>query len=138
MVFLGYNADHHSLAFTRVPSLTVNHVAFEVPSLDAVMRNAGRLKRHGFPMQWGVGRHGPGANVFSYFLDPDELPIEYTAEVQQVEDASYRPRSPADWARPPFWDAWGLAEPPTERFCDATAGALSQALTTHSDEIMAG
>jgi catechol 2,3-dioxygenase len=129
MFFLGCNADHHSLAFTRVGNVSLNHVAFEVPSIDAVMRNAGRLKQHGYPMQWGVGRHGPGANVFSYYLDPDELPIEYTAEIQQVDDAAYRPGTPQDWERPPYWDAWGLAEPPTERMRAAVAGGARRSLT---------
>jgi catechol-2,3-dioxygenase len=128
MIFLGCNSDHHSLAFTRVPSVTLNHVAFEVPSIDAVMRNAGRLKKNGIAMQWGVGRHGPGANVYSYFVDPDELAIEYTAEIQQVDDATHRPGSPAEWERPPFWDAWGLAEPPTELFRNATAGIRGSTL----------
>jgi catechol 2,3-dioxygenase-like lactoylglutathione lyase family enzyme len=125
MMFLGCNADHHSLAFARGSNGTLNHVAFEVPSIDAVMRGAGRLKRDGFPMQWGVGRHGPGSNVYSYFLDPDDLAIEYTSELLQVDDASYRPGTPKDWERPPFYDAWGLAEPPTQRFLDASSGALA-------------
>lgn len=88
MVFLGCNADHHSLAFARHVKAGLNHIAFEVPSIDAVMRNAGRLKKHGVRMEWGVGRHGPGANVYSYYLDPDEIPIEYTAELLQVDDAT--------------------------------------------------
>jgi catechol 2,3-dioxygenase len=122
MNFLGCNADHHSLAIARGDDVGLNHVAYEVDSIDAVMRCAGRLKRNGYPLQWGVGRHGPGANVFSYYLDPDAFPIEYTAEMQQVDDA-YKPGSPADWERPaPFWDAWGIAEPPTQRFREASAG----------------
>jgi catechol 2,3-dioxygenase len=132
MFFLGCNADHHSLAFTRVGNVSLNHVAFEVPSIDAVMRNAGRLKHLGHPMQWGVGRHGPGANVFSYYLDPDDLPIEYTAEIEQVDDRTYRPGTPQDWERPPFWDAWGLADPPTERMRAAVSGAVRRTLATTS------
>jgi catechol-2,3-dioxygenase len=125
MNFLGCNADHHSLAFARGDDVGLNHVAYDVDSIDAVMRGAGRLKRNGYPLQWGVGRHGPGANVFSYYLDPDEFPIEYTAEILQVDHA-YKPGSPADWERPaPFWDSWGIAEPPTQRFREASAGHRS-------------
>ena len=131
MLFLGCNADHHSLAFARGAGRSLNHIAFEVPSIDAVMRNAGRLKKDGFPLQWGVGRHGPGANVYSYFLDPDDLPIEYTAELMQVDDATYQAGTPADWERPAFFDAWGLADPPTKRFLDASSGALSIPPTAH-------
>lgn len=122
MIFLGCNADHHSFAFAGGPDTGLNHVAYELESIDAIMRGAGRLKKFGHPMQWGIGRHGPGANVFSYYLDPDDFPIEYTAEIEQVEDATHRAGSPADWERPPFWDAWGQAEPPTERFRTASTG----------------
>lgn len=122
MFFLGCNADHHSLAYAKLGRLTLNHIAYEVPSLDAVMRNAGRLKRHGYPMQWGVGRHGPGDNVYSYYLDPEDVPIEYTTEVLQVNDETYRPGTPSDWERPPFYDAWDFADPPTPRFIEAMSG----------------
>lgn len=120
--FLGCNADHHSLAITGIADAGLNHVAYEVQSIDAVMRAVGRMKRKGVPMEWGIGRHGPGANVFSYYLDPDEIPIEFTTEMQQIDDAACRPGTPSDWNRPPFWDAWGQAEPPTERFRAASAG----------------
>lgn len=120
--FLGCNADHHSLAITGIADAGLNHVAYEVESIDAVMRAVGRMKRHGFPLEWGIGRHGPGANVFSYYLDPDEFPIEFTTDIQQIDDAVYRPGTPSDWNRPPFWDAWGQAEPPTERFRAASSG----------------
>jgi catechol 2,3-dioxygenase-like lactoylglutathione lyase family enzyme len=122
MFFLGCNSDHHSLAFVRFDNTALNHVAFEVRDMDALMRGAGRMKRCGFPMKWGVGRHGPGANVYSYFLDPDGIPIELTTEIQQVDDATYRPGTPGDWARPPFFDAWGLADPPTLDFQQASSG----------------
>ena len=122
MVFLGCNADHHSLAFAKAANVTLNHVAFEVPTIDALMRGAGRMKRTGFPMQWGVGRHGPGANVYSYFLDPDGIPVEYTTDIMQVDDTTYQPGTPADWERPPFYDAWGLSEPPTQAFLEASSG----------------
>ena len=66
---------------------TLNHIAFVMPDLDAVMRGAGRMSDAGWPIEWGVGRHGPGNNVFSYFVGPDDFVIEYTADVLQVDDA---------------------------------------------------
>jgi catechol 2,3-dioxygenase len=122
--FIGCNADHHSLAFGRVGGTAVNHVAFEVPTLDGEMRAAGRMKRGGHPIEWGVGRHGPGHNVFAYFIDPNGYAIEYTTEMDQVDDATYVPGTPETWKRAPHSDAWGLAEPPTERFRDAITGKL--------------
>lgn len=124
MNFLGCNADHHSVAITRAGSVTLNHVAFEVPNLDSLMRGSARVRRAGTPIEWGVGRHGPGNNIFAYFLDPNELPIEYTAEIQQVDDATYRVGKPEDW-KPPVAgnpDYWGFAEVPSERFDRAASG----------------
>ncbi len=120
MDFLGCNADHHSIAVTRVGNTSLNHVAFEVEDIDGVMRASGRLKQNGFTIEWGIGRHGPGGNVFSYFIDPNELAIEYTSEIEQVDDATYKVGTPEKWARGANLDAWGLADPPTLRFDIAT------------------
>jgi catechol 2,3-dioxygenase-like lactoylglutathione lyase family enzyme len=120
--FLGCNADHHSLAFGRMGGTALNHIAFEVPTLDGEMRAAGRMKRSGIPIEWGIGRHGPGKNVFAYFIDPNGYVIEYTTEMQQVDDATYVPGTPETWKRAPHSDSWGLADPPTQRFRDAIVG----------------
>jgi catechol 2,3-dioxygenase len=123
MDFIGCNADHHSIAITRTGNVSLNHVAFELPSWDGLMYATGRLRRHGFPIEWGVGRHGPGNNVFAYFIEPAELAVEYTAEVQQIDDATYRPGTPRDWERgTDNPDSWGLAAPPSERFRRVTHG----------------
>ncbi len=124
MDFLGCNADHHSVAITRVGNVSLNHVAFEVPNIDSLMRGSARVRRSGAAIEWGVGRHGPGNNVFAYFLDPNELVVEYTAEIEQVDDATYKVRQPQDW-KPPVAgnpDYWGFAEVPSERFERATSG----------------
>jgi catechol 2,3-dioxygenase len=109
------NSDHHSVVLARVKSTTLNHIAFEMPDLDSVMRGAGRMKDAGYPIEWGVGRHGAGNNVFAYFAGPDELPIEYTAEVMQVDD-SYVVRGPEYWRVPPGRsDQWGVTAPRSAR-----------------------
>lgn len=109
------NTDHHSVVLAREPSSTLNHIAFEMPDLDSVMRGAGRMKDAGYPIEWGVGRHGAGNNVFAYFAGPDELPIEYTAEVQQVDD-SHVVRGPDYWRFPPGRsDQWGVTGPRSAR-----------------------
>lgn len=117
LCFLRCNADHHSIALGNGDAPTLHHIAFEMTDLDSVMRGAGRMRDAGYPIEWGVGRHGPGANVFSYFLGPDDYVIEYTAEVEQVDD-SYPRRTAEYWANlnPPGWnDRWGVAGPPSER-----------------------
>jgi catechol 2,3-dioxygenase-like lactoylglutathione lyase family enzyme len=109
------NSDHHSIVLARVKSTTLNHIAFEMPDLDSVMRGAGRMKDAGYPIEWGVGRHGAGNNVFAYFAGPDELPLEYTAEVDQIDD-TYEPRGPDYWRFPPGRsDRWGVTGPRSQR-----------------------
>jgi catechol 2,3-dioxygenase len=69
---------------------------------------------HGHPIGWGVGRHGPGDNVFAYFVDPAGTVIEYTAEVLQIDD-SYVAKGPTDWVWPPGrTDQWGIAPPKSD------------------------
>jgi catechol 2,3-dioxygenase len=129
MTFLNCGSDHHSIAFAADVSRAVNHIAFEMPDIESVMRGAGRLRDHGYPIEWGVGRHGPGNNVFAYFLGPNGEVIEYTADVQQVDD-SYRPGSPEDWTWPPGrGDHWGIAVGPTDRM------KAAQRKLTFADEL---
>ncbi|HZT50642.1 MAG TPA: VOC family protein, partial [Stellaceae bacterium] len=115
MSFLRCNSDHHSVAFVQAKHAALHHIAFEMPQIDSVMRGAGRMKDAGFPIEWGVGRHGPGNNVFAYFFSPDEMVIEYTADVEQV-DERYVAHGPDYWTWPPGRsDQWGIAIGPTER-----------------------
>ena len=118
--FLSCNTDHHSmvLGFTGEP--TLNHIAFEMPDLDSVMRGAGRMRDNGRAIEWGPGRHGPGNNVFCYFLGPEDMPVELTAEMQQI-DASHRAKTPERWRwLPGRLDHWGISAGPSERI--ETAG----------------
>ena len=111
MAFVRCNSDHHAVVIADAKLDGLNHVAFLMPSLEAVMRGSGRMIDAGFPIAWGVGRHGPGDNVFSYFIDPVGTVIEYTAEVLQVDD-SYVVRGPDHWIWPPGrTDQWGIAPP---------------------------
>jgi catechol 2,3-dioxygenase-like lactoylglutathione lyase family enzyme len=113
--FLSCNSDHHSvvLGFTGGP--TLNHIAFEAPDLESMMRGAGRMRDDGRDIEWGPGRHGPGNNVFCYFLGPEDMPVELTAEMQQV-DAHHKAKTPDDWTWPPGrLDYWGISAGPSER-----------------------
>lgn len=110
------NTDHNSIVISKESRNTVNHVAFEAPNLDSVMRGAGRMKDHGYPIEWGIGRHGAGNNVFAYFAGPEEFPIELTGEVMQV-GPEYMPHGPDHWKFPPGRaDQWGVTSPHTARW----------------------
>ncbi|SEM48583.1 catechol 2,3-dioxygenase [Bosea lupini] len=111
MAFLRCNSDHHAVVLAEAKVSGLNHIAFLVPDWESVMRASGRLIDAGYPIGWGVGRHGPGDNVFAYFVDPVGFVVEFTAEVLQVDD-SYRVRGPHEWVWPPGrTDQWGIAPP---------------------------
>jgi catechol 2,3-dioxygenase len=113
MAFLNCASDHHTLALGDADNDALNHIAFVMPSLDAVMRGGGRMRDAGYAIEWGPGRHGPGNNAFNYFIGPFGEVIEYTAEVEQIDD-SYRVGGPADWTWPPGRvDQWGISAPPS-------------------------
>jgi catechol 2,3-dioxygenase len=111
MAFLRCNSDHHAVVLAEARASGLNHIAFLVPDWESVMRASGRLVDAGYPIGWGVGRHGPGDNVFAYFVDPVGFVVEFTAEVLQVDD-NYRVRGPHEWVWPPGrTDQWGIAPP---------------------------
>ena len=110
------NTDHCSIVLAKTGQPTLNHIAFEMPELDSVMRGMGRIKDSGYPIEWGPGRHGPGNNVFAYFCGPDEAPLEYTAEVLPIDD-KHEPQTPAYWKfAPGRSDQWGITQPHSARY----------------------
>ena len=110
------NADHCSIVLANTALPTLNHLAFDVPDFDSVMRGMGRMKNKGYPIEWGPGRHGPGNNVFAYFCGPDEVPLEYAAEVLQIDD-SYAPRGSDYWKyKPGRSEQWGITAPRSQRY----------------------
>jgi 2,3-dihydroxy-p-cumate/2,3-dihydroxybenzoate 3,4-dioxygenase len=115
MRFLRCNRKHHCVAYAKSEHASLNHIAFELPSLDAVMRGITRLREAGFEPVWGPGRHGPGNNVFGYFIPPYGGVIEYTSDVSEVGD-DYKVGAPEDWKWPPGRiDHWGLSKKDTAR-----------------------
>ncbi len=110
------NSDHSSIVTGQTGKPTLNHVSFEMPDLESCMRGGGRMRDAGYPIEWGPGRHGAGNNVFCYFAGPEEFPIEYTAEVLQIDDG-YEFHGPDYWKWPPGrLDRWGITPPHTARW----------------------
>lgn len=123
MAFVRTNSDHHSVVIADASVNTLNHVAFQLPGWEGVMRASGRLLDHDIPIGWGPGRHGPGNNVFAYFVDPFGFVVEYTADVLQVDD-DYRVGGPDHWTwAPGRTDQWGIAPPKTPE-CKAAQLAI--------------
>jgi catechol-2,3-dioxygenase len=84
MVFLRCNQWHHRIAILPGPPC-INHVAYDMQSIDDLMRGISRLKGKGVDIQWGPGRHTAGDNIFSYFVTPNGFAVEYTTGLEVVD-----------------------------------------------------
>jgi len=113
MWFLRCNPQHHSLAIARGPHVALHHASFELRGIDEYMRGTGRLLRAGVEKVWGPGRHLAGNNTFSYFLDPHGNTIEYTTELECLDEDSWHPHL-YDFSDPDVSDQWGTANPMSE------------------------
>jgi 2,3-dihydroxy-p-cumate/2,3-dihydroxybenzoate 3,4-dioxygenase len=104
MIFLRCNPAHHRLAIMPgKPAL--NHVAFDVNSVDDLMRGLGRLTRLGVKLSWGPGRHTAGKNTFTYYLTPNGNAVEYTSDLENVDEHTWVPNTYE--MRPDIIDQWG-------------------------------
>jgi catechol 2,3-dioxygenase-like lactoylglutathione lyase family enzyme len=108
MWFMRINAWHHSLAIARGPHPSLHHASFELRGIDEYMRGTGRLLRAGVEKIWGPGRHLAGNNTFSYFLDPHGNTIEYTTELEHLDEDTWHPQV-HDFSDPGVADQWGTA-----------------------------
>lgn len=112
MSFLRCNSDHHSIGLFQNAHASANHVAFEMPDMDSFMRGIGRMKQNSHVPSWGPGRHGPGNNPFAYFVSPSGFVIEFTTELQQIDEATHEVGEWI-WGDPETGDRWMTAGPPT-------------------------
>ena len=105
MCFLRCNSAHHRIAILPGPAC-LNHVAYDMLGVDDMMRGIHRLKLKGTDIRWGPGRHTAGNNTFSYFTTPAGFAVEYTAELEEVDDETWvaTVHTPA----PLVMDQWGI------------------------------
>ena len=108
MWFMRINPWHHSLAIARGPHPSLHHASFELRGIDEYMRGTGRMLRDGVEKIWGPGRHLAGNNTFSYFLDPHGNTVEYTTELDVIDEDSWHPHV-YDFSQPEVSDQWGTA-----------------------------
>jgi 2,3-dihydroxy-p-cumate/2,3-dihydroxybenzoate 3,4-dioxygenase len=104
MVFLRCNPVHHRLAILPGPP-ALNHVAFDVSSVDELMRGLARMSEKGIKLSWGPGRHTAGNNTFTYYLTPNGNAVEYTSDLEEVDDDDWQPTTYE--MNPGVTDQWG-------------------------------
>ncbi len=100
MVFMRCNADHHGVALVggaaaASENAEMHHMAFEVGTLDEVVRALDHLRRHDVPIDFH-GRRRAGAQVAVEFRDPDNHVLEIYWCIDQV-GSDGRSRPPEDW-----------------------------------------
>ena len=127
MCFMRVRSDHHVLAIAQGPYASINHISFEMRGIDEFMRGTGRLIRAGYPQLWGPGRHSAGDNTFTYFTDRTGNVVEYTTELEEVDD---------DWVprrfdtTPEVADQWGTAQGSIETIIPAMQNSRDDGLWT--------
>jgi catechol 2,3-dioxygenase len=80
--FLRTDPEHHALALFDAPVARLDHISCETRDITAIVKWADRMSMNGIPIHWGVGRHGPGNDVFFMVKDPDDNLIEFSSELE--------------------------------------------------------
>ena len=89
-------ADHHSIFFLSaqmqsegIPGL--NHVSWEMVNIDDVFMGHEIMEKQGYELEWGVGRHYQGSQIFDYWRSPFNQVHEHQTD-GDVFDASVAPQ----------------------------------------------
>lgn len=97
MAFLRCSDDHHDLGLAQIPPGSpllqdtyrpqrpgLEHFAYRLESLQEIEEAAQFLQDRGVEIVRGIGKHGPGENLFLVFKDPDGNYCEFYADMVQV------------------------------------------------------
>jgi len=105
MAFLRCGPDHHSLALVGSmqkdkpnDNYELNHIAFEVATLDEVLAARAHLEEHKIPIDF-EGRRRAGVQIAVEFRDPDNHRLEIFWGLDQLAPGQKaRPREEWKWA----------------------------------------
>lgn len=105
MVFLRAGTDHHDLALAQLPDKDspdyndlprysrpgLEHFSYLIDSEEEMERSVQVLQDRGIEIVRGIGRHGPGNNLFLVFKDPDGNNVEVYCEMTQIpQDGTHK------------------------------------------------
>ena len=115
MVFLRCNPDHHGVALVgraeeEAKNVEFDHMAFEVGTLDEVLRVRDHLRAHDVKIDF-EGRRRAGCQIAVEFRDPDNFRLEIYWGLDQI-GSSGTVRGPDEW-RQQFTLEDALDDPPT-------------------------
>lgn len=83
--FLRSDSLHHALALFFAPAPCFDHQSFEAPDWGSMKTWGDHMASQQAPIVWGIGRHGPGNDVFFMVRDPDGNLAEISSEIEQCE-----------------------------------------------------
>jgi catechol 2,3-dioxygenase len=101
MCFMRFDPDHHGVALVgsmkgASPNIELNHIAFEVATLDEVVAARNHLRRAGVPIDF-EGRRRAGVQIAVEFRDPDGHRLEIFWGLDRVyRDDAIRPSN--EWS----------------------------------------
>lgn len=103
---------HHDLAILGAQEdagWSLHHLAWAMDGIDHMKRFADQLADWGLPLEYGIGRHGLGGNLYGYFIEPGGNRFEISAEMPR---ATNRAAEPVVWTDfPQAASAWGQLPP---------------------------
>jgi 2,3-dihydroxy-p-cumate/2,3-dihydroxybenzoate 3,4-dioxygenase len=88
---MSFDAVHHRIALFPTTKPGIQHINFQVESIDDIMRGWYFLRDRQVNIQFGPGRHSTSGAMFLYFEGPDGMVYEYSSGVRSC-DESWRPR----------------------------------------------
>ena len=109
--WLRASEEHHGVSVISAEVSQLHHYAWQIDDFASMARVGDHLMNHGRQFLWGPGHHGIGDNYFTYFVDDDGAIVEYSAQIQRIEDE--RVHKPGLWPDEPLSvNRWGNPPPP--------------------------
>jgi catechol 2,3-dioxygenase len=117
--FMRAGENHHDLALLPGMRDGMHHFAFSIADVGELVTFADRLTRHGSRPEMGIGRHGPGNNIFLYVRDPAGHRVELSTQLARVTDRQAPARI---WSGPPTenFNLWAEMMPTPEFYMEIT------------------
>ncbi|SIO55498.1 catechol 2,3-dioxygenase [Burkholderia sp. GAS332] len=153
MVFLRAGSDHHDLALAQLPKDSADfndlprysrpgleHFSYLIDSYEEMERSVKVLQEHGVEIVRGIGRHGPGNNLFLVFKDPDGNNVEVYCEMTQIGERDAH--EPQVWERTiESFDQYRferfVVPPPPHLVAQKTAEAAAQNTASNASQDLA-
>jgi 2,3-dihydroxy-p-cumate/2,3-dihydroxybenzoate 3,4-dioxygenase len=88
---MSFDSVHHRIALFPTDHPGIQHINFQVESIDDIMRSYYFLTERQVVIRFGPGRHPTSGAMFLYYEGPDGMTYEYSSGVRRV-DANWRPR----------------------------------------------